>query len=127
MNALVKACSAVLIAVVAVAASASLFGTAEPGLWEISKTGTQPVKLCVANTAMLAQFEHRNSRCSRTVIRDSGSAATVHYSCPGGDFGQSDLRLVTPRSLSIETQGISQNAPFKYTIQARRLGNCPSH
>ncbi len=127
MNVLVKACSAVVIAVVTVAASASLFATAEPGLWEISKTGAQPVKLCVANTAMLAQFEHRTSRCSRTVIRDSGSAATVHYSCPGGDFGQSDLRLVTPRSLSIQTQGISGNAPFKYTIQARRLGNCPSH
>lgn len=116
-----------LIAVPVAAASASIFATAEPGLWEISRTGSQPEKLCIANTAMLAQFEHRNSRCSRTIIRDSGSAATVHYTCPGGDFGQSDLKLITPRSLSIQTQGISGNAPFNYTIQARRLGNCQNH
>lgn len=117
----------ILVALGVAAASASVFATAEPGLWEISRSGSPAVKLCVANTAMLAQFEHRNSRCSRNVIRDNGSAATVHYTCPGGDFGQSDLRLVTPRSLSIQTQGISAGAPFQYTIQARRIGNCQIH
>lgn len=85
------------------------------------------MKLCVPNTAVLAQFEHRNSRCSRTIIRDNGSVATVTYTCPGGDFGQTDVRLVTPRSLSIQTQGISASAPFNYVIQARRIGDCPSH
>jgi hypothetical protein len=127
VNAILKAFLCALVALPLAAASASIFTTAEPGLWEVSRTGSQPVKLCVGNTAMLAQFEHRNTRCSRSIIRDSGSAATVHYTCPGGDFGQSDLRLVTPRSLSIETQGISGAAPFKYTIQARRLGNCQNH
>lgn len=85
------------------------------------------MKLCVPKLVMLAQFEHRNARCSRSVIRDNGSAATVHYTCVGGDFGQSDLRLVTPRSLSIQTQGISGGAPFKYTLLARRAGDCQSH
>ncbi|MGN6154551.1 MAG: DUF3617 domain-containing protein [Sphingomicrobium sp.] len=127
MNAFWKTCLSVLVALPLGAASASIFATAEPGLWEVSRAGSQPVKLCVANTAILAQFEHRNSKCSRTVLRDSGSAATVHYSCAGGDFGQTDLRLVTPRSLTIQTQGISGGAPFKYTLLARRTGNCQNH
>jgi hypothetical protein len=127
VNPFVKTCCAILVALGAAAASSSVFSTAEPGLWEISRSGSQPVTLCVSNTAILTQFEHRNARCSRTVIRDNGSAATVHYSCAGGDFGQSDVRLVTPRSLTIETQGISGGAPFKYTMLARRAGNCENH
>jgi hypothetical protein len=127
VNAFVKACAAVPVAIALAAASSSVFSTAEAGLWEISRSGSPPVKICVPNTAVLAQFEHRHSRCSRTIIRDSGSAATVNYTCADGDFGQSDVRLVTPRALSIQTQGISGNAPFKYSIQARRVGDCPSH
>jgi len=33
--------------------------------------------------------------------------------------------LITPRSIRIETQGISDNLPFNYVIQARRVGDCP--
>ena len=127
MNAFVK-CFSVLVAALAIgAASASVFANAEPGLWEISKAGSPAVKLCVPNLAVLAQYEHRNARCSRSIIRDDGAQATVHYSCAGGDFGQSDVTLVTPRSLTIRTQGISAGAPFKYTLIARRAGNCQSH
>ena len=114
-------------AVALAGASASVFSTAEPGLWEIKKGASQPVKLCVPNLATLAQFEHRGARCSRSVIRDNGSAATVHYTCSGGDFGQTDMRLVTPRSLLIQTQGISGGGPFKYTLTARRVGDCQNH
>lgn len=127
MNVVVKACSLVPAALLVAAASASVFATAEPGLWEIKPGGSEAVKLCVPNTMALTQFEHRNSKCSRTVIRDNGSSATVHYTCAGGDFGQTDVRLVTPRALSIQTQGISAGAPFKYTLQARRIGNCQNH
>ena len=127
MSVLVRICAIVPAALLVAAASASVFATAEPGLWEIKKGGSGPVTLCVPNPAMFAQFEHRNSKCSRTVIRDNGSSATVHYTCSGGDFGQTDVRLVTPRALSIETQGISAGAPFKYGIQARRIGNCQNH
>jgi len=127
VNAFVK-CFSVLVAALAIgAASASVFANAEPGLWEISKAGSPAVKLCVPNLAVLAQYEHRNARCSRSIIRDDGAQATVHYSCAGGDFGQSDVTLVTPRSLTIRTQGISAGAPFKYTLIARRAGNCQSH
>ena len=111
----------------AAAAAPSVLGQTEGGLWEVSRTGATPVRLCVANPAALAQFEHRSATCTRKVIREAGTAATIHYTCTGGGFGHSNLTVLTPRSLRIETQGISSNAPFKYVLQARRVGNCPAH
>ena len=99
----------------------------EGGLWEISRPGAQPVKQCIASPVALAQLEHRNAKCTRTIVRDSGSSATIHYTCSGGGYGQSSITVVTFRSLRVETQGISDNAPFKYVFQARRVGNCPGH
>lgn len=108
-------------------ASPSVFENTQSGLWQVDKPGAQPVRLCLANTSALATFEHRKANCSRTVIRDSGSMATIRYTCPGGAFGQSSVTLLTPRSLRIETQGISENAPFNYVLQAHRVGDCPAH
>ena len=109
------------------AAAPSVFSQVAGGQWEITRPGQAPVKLCLANPATLAQFENRGAKCTRNVLRDAGSAATIHYSCAGGGFGQSSITLLTPRSLRVETQGISDNAPFKYTFQARRVGDCPAH
>jgi len=33
---------------------------------------------------------------------------------------------VTPRSLRLDTQGISDGLPFHYVAQARRVGDCPA-
>jgi hypothetical protein len=74
-----------------------------------------------------AQYEQRNAACTRSVIRDSGTETTIHFSCSGGGFGQSTISVLTPRSLRVQTQGISGNSPFNYIFQARRVGNCPGH
>ena len=116
-----------LVTALAAAASPSALAGTSGGLWEISRSGAPPVRLCVADPAALAQFEHREARCTRDVVRGSDSAATIHYTCNGGDFGHSTLTVITPRSLRVETQGISGNAPFKYVLQARRVGNWPGH
>jgi hypothetical protein len=96
------------------------------GLWEISGTpgAKAPERMCVADTSVLAQYEHRGQMCTRLVISDSPTVTVIHYTCAGGGFGRSKLTLVTPRSLRIETQGISDNFPFNYVVQARRLGEC---
>jgi hypothetical protein len=96
------------------------------GLWEISGApgARTPARVCVADTAVLAQYEHRGQMCTRLVISDTPTAAVIHYTCSGGGFGRSKLTLVTPRSLRIETQGISDNLPFYYVLQARRVGEC---
>jgi hypothetical protein len=96
------------------------------GLWEVSRTadwhGAQ--RFCVPSPVMLAQYEHRNGRCQRTVIRDVGSQAEISYTCSDGGFGQSKVTLLTPRTMRIETQGISGNLPFHYQLHARRVGDC---
>ena len=109
------------------AANPRALSQAQGGLWEVERAGAAPVKLCLANPIALAQLEHRSATCRREVLRDTGTATTIHYTCAGGNFGQSDLTLVTPRSLRVTTQGISGDGPFKYTFQARRVGDCPAH
>jgi hypothetical protein len=98
------------------------------GLWEVSKNaaGRDPIKVCAPSPDVLAQFEHRQGRCTRTVVRDSGNLAEIHYTCADGGFGRSEVTLVTPRSLTIDTQGISGGLPFHYKLYARRMGNCES-
>ena len=112
----------------------ALIGAAPPsalskiagGMWEISGApGTPaPIRQCVTDIQWLAQFEHRNRNCSRSVVSDNGSSAVINYSCGAGDFGRSEIDVVTPRSLNISTQGISDQLPFNYTFQARRVGDC---
>ena len=100
-----------------------------PGLWELSglpNAGTA-YRQCVADTAALARVEHRGHSCTQVVIKDHPSWTEIHYTCTNGGFGRSKLTVLTPRSMRIETQGISANDPFNYTIQARRIGNCSAH
>ena len=100
-----------------------------PGLWELSgmpNAGTA-FRQCVASPAALARVEHRGNSCTQVVIKDNPSWTEIHYTCTNGGFGRSKLTVLTPRSLRIETQGISANYPFNYTIQARRIGDCAAH
>lgn len=96
------------------------------GMWEVSRSasGSNPTKICVASPDQLAQFEHRQRRCTRTTVSDSGTETLISYTCAGGGFGQSKMKLITPRTLRIETQGISENLPFSYQLHARRVGAC---
>jgi hypothetical protein len=105
----------------------SVFAQAQPGLWEISGApgARAPVRQCVADLAALARFEHRASVCTARIVADSASSAHVEYSCGGAGFGQSQVELLTPRSLRISTQGISGGLPFNYVLQARRVDDCP--
>ena len=97
------------------------------GLWEVSKSasGANPEKLCVPQAAVLAQWEHRKGTCTREVLSSTDTTALIHYTCTGGGFGQSKVSVITPRSIKIETQGISDGFPFNYVLHARRVGDCP--
>jgi hypothetical protein len=96
------------------------------GVWEISGApgSKQAVRQCFADVLTLAQFEHRGRSCSRTVLSDSAGSAVINYSCGPANFGRSEIDVITPRSLRISTQGISDQQPFNYVIQARRIGDC---
>lgn len=97
------------------------------GVWEVTgPPGLRaPLRQCIADILTFAQFEHRSRVCSRTALGGSATSANYSYSCGPGDFGQSQIDVLTPRSLRISTQGVSQQLPFNYVIQARRIGDCP--
>ena len=107
----------------------SALAQATAGLWEIDGLpgGKRPVQQCISNVAVLAQFEHRGRHCSRNLISDSPGSSVIQYSCGSADFGRSQIDVITPRSLRISTQGISENLPFNYVLEARRLGDCPKN
>jgi hypothetical protein len=119
---------------VAIAVPAAAFAAAVPsalaqvagGVWEISGApGSQaPIRQCFADVLTLAQFEHRTRNCTRTVLSNEGSSTVINYSCGPANFGHSEIDVITPRSLRISTQGISDQLPFNYVIQARRVGDC---
>lgn len=118
---------AVFVALLAgAAAPPRALAPAAGGLWEVSHTadGHNPQRLCIVSPEVLAQYEHRARRCTRVVVSDVGTTATIHYTCPTGGFGNSKVTLVTPRSLKIDTQGISDGLPFHYQLYARRVGDC---
>lgn len=98
------------------------------GLWEVSRsaTGTNAERRCVPSATVLAQWEHRKTQCTRTILSATATEAVINYTCPGGGFGRSHLRVITPRTLRIETQGISDGFPFNYVLHARRVGECPA-
>ena len=110
------------------AANPTAFAKSAPGLWEIagSPGAAKPAVQCIADLADLAQFEHRSRPCSRNLVSNEAGFATFEYSCRADGFGRSKMTVITPRSIRIETQGISGGLPFNYVLQARRIGDCYS-
>ena len=123
---LVAAGAAAVLALTA-AQQPGAIAAASPGLWEISGVpGKRPARECVGNLAALAQYEHRGRSCARNVISSNASSTIIEYRCGGAGFGRSKIDVITPRNLRIDTQGISDNLPFGYVLQARRVGDCPA-
>ena len=120
---------AVAVWALAAAGQPSALAQTRGGLWEVDGApgAAKPILQCIPDTRVLAQFEHRGQACPRTVIANAGTNATIEYNCGSSGFGSSRITVLTPRSLRIETQGISKGLPFNYVIQARRVGDCRFH
>lgn len=121
--------AAMLAAPIVLAAAQALpraLASAEPGLWEYRhlEGDSAPQRRCIRDMTALAQVEHAGRQCTRVTIADEARATTIHYTCTGGGFGRSTLEQVTPRSYTIDTQGISDGLPFHHKLNARRVGNC---
>lgn len=108
------------------AAAPSVLGQATGGLWELSGVpgAAAPVRQCFGDIAALGQFEHRAKSCTHSVISDDGGTAVIQYSCGAAGFARTEIHLITPRSLKVSTQGISDELPFNYVLQAHRVGEC---
>ncbi len=122
------AAAAALVLLLAAAQRPTALAQTSAGLWEISGMpgAAAPVRRCLLDTAALAQVEHRGQSCTRVTVSDAPSAAVIHYTCTSGGFGRTQMTVLTPRSIRVETQGISHGAPFNYVVNARRVGDCPA-
>jgi hypothetical protein len=96
----------------------------EPGLWQLEVKGRSPRLTCVAEPTALVQIEHDQPNCSRFVIANEPKIATVHYSCQRSGWGRTTVRVETSGAALIQTQGISRNQPFDYSVHAKRVGAC---
>jgi hypothetical protein len=105
----------------------AVFARLEPGLWELREFGNPAAprrSLCLADPQVLMQIEHRGMPCTSVVLADRRESATVHYTCPASGYGRTSVRWMSPRLITVDTQGIRDNRPFAYRADARRLRNC---
>lgn len=118
-----------IVGVIALAAAVAppVLSQVQGGIWEISGLpgAKAPVRQCLGDVAALAEYEHRGRNCSPKVIHNGPTSAVIEYSCGSAGFGRSQVDVITPRSLRIDTQGISAGLPFSYVLQARRVDDCP--
>ncbi len=96
----------------------------ERGQWQLREVGGTSRSVCIADAATLIQLRSRSANCSRFVIENTPSSATVHYTCPGVGHGRTTIAVETPRLMRIDSQGIDGGAPFAVDIEARRTGPC---
>lgn len=120
------AAAAVVMATAAAAQASGFlaFNGIERGQWQL-REGRGPARaVCVSDPAVLFQLRGRGANCSRFVIENAATSATVHYTCPGVGHGRTTIAVETPRLLRIDSQGIDSGAPFAIEVEARRSGNC---
>lgn len=107
-----------------------LLQSLERGLWQLRAIGggastAAPSQLCVADPRSLVQIQHgANSHCSHYVVRSTATSVTISYSCKGSGQGLTTIRKESPRLIQIQSQGISNGAPFSFAVEGRRSATC---
>lgn len=133
MNRLRTIIVALAVALAALAAPVLGQGTAlamldrlESGLWELrmrdSSGGVE--RICLQNGRQLIQLRHRSLDCRQLIVADTDTDVIVQYTCPGSGYGRTHIRHETNRLVQIDSQGIIHGAPFSFSAEARRIGNC---
>ena len=103
----------------------SVFDSLQLGVWEIRERGeSQVARVCVRSERDLVQVRHRGMACRRIATDESGSSATIQYSCGSAGYGRTLIRRETPVLVQLRSDGIARGAPFSFEAEARRIGSC---
>ena len=99
------------------------------GMWQFravggGATGTAVNRICVGDAHKLAQVQHQGLNCAHYVVRSSPENITVSYSCRGQGQGLTVIRKETSKLIHIDSQGIRNNSPFSFSVEARNVGPC---
>lgn len=97
----------------------------ERGQWQIKTVGSDaaPRSLCIADPRKLIHYGHDLSQCQRFVVTNETDTAAVSFTCHAS-HGQTTVKVATPHSFNLDTQGIINGAPFEDSYEARRTGDC---
>jgi hypothetical protein len=103
----------------------TLLSELRKGEWTVRfRNGASARKICVRSGIELLQLQHTGQSCSRFVVDDDASEATVQYTCPGNGYGRTKIRMETSTLAQIESQGIVDGRPFEFSSEARHTGPC---
>ncbi len=130
---LIKAISATAAAFLAFSVSApaqapelALLDGLQKGEWTLKGRGSvEPgKKVCLGDPGILLQIQHRETDCSRYVIQDTPNSVRVSYKCGSSDHGVTTIKRESSGLIQIQSQGIEGNAPFSFSVEGRRTGDC---
>src|SRR4051812_13508873 len=97
----------------------------ERGRWELrAPNGAALGGGCLGDPVLLAQPFNAPHPCTSEILSSEGHVVTVSFVCPGMGRGRTLLRVETPRLVQIDSQGISNGAPFALRAVARHAGPC---
>lgn len=115
-----------LLAGAAAGPSILAFNRIQPGSWQLRALDSSlpAQRLCIADAYDLIQLRHPGAVCSRFVLTNDAETATVHYTCMGGGYGRTTIKVETGQLIRVESQGIANQSPFEMALEGRRTGAC---
>lgn len=107
----------------------SLLESLDRGLWQLRAIGggvssAAIDRLCVGDVTRLTQIQHGDTHCNHYVVRSTPTTIVVSYSCRGQGQGLTTIRKESGKLIHIQSQGIRNNSPFSFSVEARRAGTC---
>ncbi|MET3825629.1 MULTISPECIES: DUF3617 domain-containing protein [Sphingomonas] len=107
------------------APSLTALARVERGEWQLKQVGTNPDTrtLCIRDPRVLIHYAHEVEQCHHTVVANDINTTAMHFTCRGS-HGQTIVKVATPRSFNLDTQGVINGAPFEDSFDARYLGPC---
>lgn len=102
-----------------------VLGRLESGLWQLRSLegGGSIAAVCLGDPLVLTQLRHRGEQCRHTLVGQGRDSVELRYNCRAA-FGQTAIRVETPRLARVETQGVDNGVPFAFRAEARRVGPC---
>lgn len=96
------------------------------GMWTLNTRGSSEdgKQVCLGDPKLLLQIQHGSASCSRYVIENTPNSLRVSYKCGNLGHGVTSIRKETSGLVQIQSQGIQNNAPFSFSLEGRRTGDC---
>jgi len=125
LGSIALAASLVGIPIAALGAELAMLDSLAKGAWSLRiRDDATEQRVCVRDGRELIQIRHRQTGCSRFVVRDEANEVIVQYTCRGNGYGRTSLRREGNGLVQIQSQGIIDGAPFSISGEARHSGAC---